>query len=132
METNNLTIDQLRERIYKGEAKDPLVYLEAVMVGQDPTELSAIYDLVVELDEFSDGEPSRSDWAEVLEMVTAKYKYRTTPASASLSAAKSLAEYLHPKRKQIDISETGGMVSATAPLTTEEILLFKETFNDEF
>lgn len=129
-----LSIEDLRDFINKGEAKDPLVFLEAVMNGQDPRRLSSIYELICEIDNFTNGELSKSDWSEIVDHVTSRYKYHTVPLSDSLVASKTLAEYLHAKRKQVEING-GGSTSTSVqdnPLTEEEIELFKEKFNDDF
>ena len=133
MSKRPITVEELRSLIHSGEAKDPLVFLEAVMNGQDPRRLSDIYKLVLEVQDFSDGEPSSADWAEIVDMVISRYKYYTVSMGESTNAAKTLAEYLHAKRKNVEMS--GGASSGSVdnnPLTEEEILLFKETFNDEF
>jgi len=134
MQNQPLTIDQLRGLISKGEAKDPLIFLEAIMNGQDPRRLSSIYELICEVDSFNDGDICRSDWVEIVDHVIARFKYHPVSIGDSTAAAKTLAEYLHPKRKHIEL---GGNVSNEAdpnanPLTEEEIDLFKEKFNDEF
>lgn len=129
-----LTVKDLRELIHEGEAKDPLVFLEAVMNGQDPRRLSSIYELIVEIDSFSDGDISKSDWYEVVDLVMNNFKYHTVTLSESIAASKTLAEYLHAKRKQVELN--GGSSGTTSahddPLTEEEIELFKEKFNDDF
>lgn len=133
MSKRPITVEELRSLIHTGEAKDPLVFLESVMNGQDPRRLSDIYKLVLEIQDFSDGNPSPEDWAEIVDLVISNYKYYTVSMGESTNAAKTLAEYLHAKRKNVEISGGGssGSVSAT-PLTEEEIELFKEKFNDEF
>ena len=128
-----LTIEELREMILKGEAKDPLVFLESVMNGQDPRKLSSIYELIMEIDEFSDGEISKNDWNEILDLVRSTYKYHTVSLADSLNASKTLAEYLYAKRKQVDVNNTQiSNDNSNAPLSAEEIELFKEKFNEWF
>jgi hypothetical protein len=134
MQPKQLSIEDLRGLINKGEAKDPLIFLESVMNGHDPRELSSVYELVCEIDSFTDGELSKSDWSEIVNHVTSRYKYHTVPLSDSITASKTLAEYLHAKRKQVEINggEGGTVDPAKQPLTAEEIELFKEKFNDDF
>jgi len=129
-----ITIEDLRALIHKGEVKDPLVFLESIMSGQDPRRLSSIYELIMEIDSFTNGELSKEDWAEIVDHVNTRFKYHTVSMSESINAAKTIAEYLHPKRKQIDIggNNTGATDPSQQPLTAEEIELFKEKFNDEF
>lgn len=132
MSSNPITVEQLRDLINKGEAADPLVFLESVMNGQDPRKLSDIYKLVLEIQDFSDGKPSDEDWAEIVDIVISRYKYYTVSMTESSNAAKTLAEYLHAKRKNVEVSgSTGNSVNGN-PLTEEEIITFKEVFNDEF
>lgn len=129
-----LTVEDLRDLINKGQAKDPLIFLESVMNGKDPRNMSRLYKLVAEISDFSDGEIHPSDWAEVVDLVLADHKYRPVGIGESITAAKTMAEYMYPKRKQIDTnggSGANGSVS-NSPLTEEEIELFKERFNDEF
>lgn len=133
MSNRPVTVEELRSLINKGEAKDPLIFLEAVMNGQDPRRLSDIYKLVLEVQDFTDGNPSSEDWAEIVDIVIQRYKYYTVSLGESTNAAKTLSEYLHPKRKNVEIS--GGASSGSVnndPLTEEEIELFKEKFNDDF
>jgi hypothetical protein len=134
MQHKPLSIQDLRELIHEGEAKDPLVFLEAVMNGQDPRRLSSIYELVMEIDSFSDGDISKGDWYEIVDLVMNNFKYHTVTLSESITASKTLAEYLHAKRKQVEVNggNSGSASAADNPLTDEEIELFKEKFNDDF
>ena len=134
MPTTPLTVDELRKLIRQGEAADPLVFLEAVMNGQDPRKASELCELVSEIDGFSEGDIARHDWAEVVNFVTSNLQYQPVTLAESMTAGKTLAEYLHPKRKQVDISGTGAGagVNAQSPLTAEEVELFREKFNEQF
>lgn len=129
-----LTIEELRGLIKKGEAKDPLIFLESVMNGQDPREYSTLYDLVMEIDEFSNGELTKEDWNEVVDHIMTRFKYKTVSLGDSINASKTLAEYLHPKRKQVELTGSGSTTGSVqdSPLTEEEIHLFREKFNDEY
>jgi len=133
MSQTPLNIDQLRELIHKGEAKDPLVFLESVMGGQDPRKTSGIYKLIMEIDSFTGGDIAPTDWTEIVDYVLNHAKYHEVSLNESTQAAKTIAEYLHAKRKQIE--KLDGMSSGNAsstPLSEEEIELFKERFNDDF
>ena len=134
MPTTPLTVDELRKLIRQGEAADPLVFLEAVMNGQDPRKASELCELVSEIDGFSEGDIARHDWAEVVSFVTSNLQYQPVTLAESMTAGKTLAEYLHPKRKQVDISGlgAGAGVNAQSPLTAEEVELFREKFNEQF
>lgn len=117
----------------KGKVKDPLMFLESVMSGQDPRELSKVYEIVMEIDEFiGDGAPSREDWLEVVDVIANTYKFRTVSASESVGAAKTLAEYLHAKRKQVEMNNGANGTESVEDLTEDEIAMFKEKFNDDY
>lgn len=133
MSKTPLKIEELRDLIHRGEAKDPIVFLESVMNGQDPRAFSGVYNLIMEIDSFTNGDLEPSDWHELVDYAINHAKYQTVSLSESTNAAKTIAEYLHAKRKQIEKVDgsTGGDGSAE-PLTEEEIELFKEKFNDEF
>jgi len=134
MSNQPLTVEDLRGLINKGQAKDPLVFLESVMNGSDPRQISRLYKLVADIHDFSDGDPDPSDWAELIDIVLADYKYRPVGLGESITAAKTVAEYLYAKRKQIDTNggNNGGYDLADNPLTEEEVELFKEKFNEWF
>ncbi len=103
------------------------------MTGQDPRKVAGIFKLVMEIDSFTGGDLEPSDWNELVDYVTNHHQYKTVSLIESTSAAKTLAEYLHPKRKQVEkIDATLGSNVASNPLSEEEIELFKEKFNDEF
>lgn len=133
MSQTPLKIEQLRELINKGEAKDPLIFLEAIMNGQDPRGFSGIYKLIMELDDFTNGNLEQSDWNELVDYALNHAKYQPVNLNDSANAAKTLAEYLHPKRKQVEkIDPNTTADGSSTPLTEEEIELFKEKFNEEF
>lgn len=130
----HITIEQLRDLIHQGEATDPLVFLESIMMGKDPRDISRIYSLIIDIHEFSGGEPTKEDWLEVVDYVEKHQKYKEVSMSESRSAAVTLSEYIHAKRKTIDINDPSSLrnTNKIETLTEEEIELFKEKFNDEF
>lgn len=129
----SFNIEEFKTLIHEGKAKDPLIFLEAIMGGQDLRNLSGIYELVMDIDSFSNGAIEISEWNEVLDLVSSRYKYQTIPLSESIAAAKTISEYIHPKRKQIETSTIDNTTSPNNdPLTENEIKLFREKFNDEF
>ncbi len=134
MSNKPLKLEELRDLIHTGEAKDPLVVLEAIMNGQDPRSFSGIYELIIEVDSFNDGDVHASDWQDIVDYALNHSKYKPVTLSESSSAAKTIAEYLHAKRKSLEMSGGSSGINNinNDPLTEEEIDLFKETFNDEF
>lgn len=129
--SETLSIEQLRDLIHKGEAKDPLVFLESVMNGQDPRKQSDLYTLAIDIDEFSDGVPDADDWALIYDMIRMHFKYQSVSLSESTSAAKTISEYLHAKRKQIETKESGAMAEVQ-PLKKAEIKAFLKIYEGEF
>ena len=133
MSKSSLSIQEMRQLINSGKANDPLVFLEAVISGNDPRKYSELYTLVTEIDELSNGEVARSEWAEVVDYVITYFKYNRVTLSESSAAAKTLAEYMHPKRKQVESITTDNSAEAhMVPLTEDEIAIFREKFNEEF
>jgi|GEM_PF-5556933 len=127
------TVEQIRELIHSGEIVDPLVFLESIMQGQDVRRASSLQKLILKIDAATDGYISKDDWEDIIDEATFGSNYGNVELSASLLAGKTLAEYLHPKRKQIELGDIGAAGAAdNEPLTELEILLFKEKFNDEF
>ena len=126
-----LTIEQLRDLIHKGDASDPLVFLESVMNGQDPRRYSELYTLAIDIEEFSDGEPSPDDWAVMFDKIRMFCKYQHVSLSESTSAAKNIAEYLHAKRKQVE-KKVSGESAPLVPLKTAEIKAFLKIYEGEF
>lgn len=127
-----ISIDELRDRIHKGEIHDPLVFLESVMSGKDLRNLSEIYELVNKIDDLNANEITPADWNAVVELVNSKYKFDPLSLDKSLTAAKTLSEYIYPKRKQVDINDNNTKSVSNTPLTKEEIKLFKRKFNENF
>jgi hypothetical protein len=133
MTISKLSIKELRERINNGEIQDPLVFLESIMSGQDPRKFSKIYSMIMEIEDFTGGDIGVEDWNSLVDYAIGNCKYAEVSISESTSASKTLAEYIHPKRKQIEqIIMEGNTNPSNHPLTVDEIELFKERFNDEF
>lgn len=112
---------------------DSLKFLESVMAGNDPRELSEIYKLMEAIEDFCGEKIGKKEWQEVKELVEARYKFETVQLSQSILAGKTLAEYQYAKKKAIDInsmvniSETHGL-----SLTESEIDIFEKKFNNRF
>lgn len=126
-------LNKLHADIEAGRAFDPLIFLQAIMTGKDPRHISHIYTLITDIDDFCDGVPDREDWEEIVAAVKSEYKFSPVSLSESIGASKSMAEYLHPKRRQTDLAVSDSTTSIqNSPLTEEEIALFKEKFNADF
>ena len=133
MQNRKLKIEELRELINKGEASDPLVFLESVASGSDPRSTSQLYEFINEINEFNDGAPPDQDeWEEILNYIHIYHRYQTVSLNESITAAKTMAEYVHAKKKQIDTNINVESKKLNLELSEEEIELFKEKFNAEF
>ena len=132
MASKKLTVVEMRRQIKEGEAKDPLAFLDAIMNGQDPRESSEILQLVQDITEFNDGDIPREEWQELLIMLNYGGIFKQVNLDSSFAAAKTLAEYLYPKRKQIDTGDSSTALASDNPLTESEIDIFKARFNEEY
>lgn len=130
--SKSLNIEEFRELIHKGEASDPLVFLESVMNGQDPRRYSEVYQLALDIDDFSGGCPDPDEWAEMFDKIRMLCKYKPVSISESTAAAKTIAEYLHAKRKQVETKTTTGEQGQPVKLTDDEIRAFLKIYEDEF
>lgn len=128
----SLTIEQFRGLIHEGKASDPLIFLESVMNGQDPRHHSDVYKLALDIDEFSEGAPSPGDWDELFDLIRRECKYYPVSLSESASAAKTMAEYLHAKRKSIEHNDGSNSLAQVEPLTDDEIRSFLKIYEEEF
>ena len=129
--SKHLSIDEFRDMINRGETSDPLVFLDSLMNGQDPRGLSKVYELALNIEEFSDGEPSDFEWEELFSEIKKACKYSIVSLSESSAAAKTVAEYVHAKRKSIENID-GNAIAPVSTLTKAEIRAFLKAFNDEF
>ena len=127
-----IDVEQYKELISKGKLVDPLIFLESLVNGTDLRNTSQVYDLVIEIDEMTDGEPTPDDWEEVVNMVRWNYKQEKVKIAVSQRAAEKLAEYIHPKVKPDEANNGTGVATRLEPLTEDDIDIFKEKFNEEF
>jgi hypothetical protein len=108
------------------------------MNGRDPRKLSKLSELIIEIDEFTEGDISKEDWDEIIKLALSQYKYKDVSINDSRLAANTLAEYLYPKRKNTEKSSNDhvrhgdGVGEGSLDLSEEEITLFKEKFNEEY
>lgn len=130
--SKSLNIEEFRELIHNGEASDPLIFLESVMNGQDPRLYSEVYQLAIDIDDFSGGCPSPEDWAEIFDQIRVSCKYMPVSLSESTTAAKTIAEYLHAKRKQIETKNSDGEHGQPSKLTKAEIRAVLKIYEGEF
>jgi hypothetical protein len=125
----------LRIAIESKNLDDPLVFLNSIMQGHDPRALSQTYQKVLELEQvqnFEEHDPVDL-CQELIELIKQDLKFEPVGVRDSINAGKILSEYVHAKRKSVEITEgTSQTNTALVPLSEAEIQEFKEIFNDEF
>lgn len=111
---------------------DPLGFLRAVMSGHDPRKQSDIYNTAQAIDADNLGDPPTVEqWEDLLGIISRDHRYRPVTMEQSQKAAMTLAEYEHAKRKSVEIS-TDGTTVEVPEMTTDELELFEEWFNEQF
>lgn len=124
-----LKIEQYRRAVSAGQLKDPLIFLDGLMNGDDLTEKSRLYEYVSNLEDLPNGD----EWDDILRLIRAHLQFDAVKISDRLRAAERLAEYVHPKikteEKSTTVENTGGSFE---PLSEEEITLFREKFNEYY
>ena len=91
-----------------------------------------MYQLALDIDDFSGGCPDKDEWAEVFDKIRTLCRYKTVSLSESTTAAKTIAEYLHAKRKQVETKTTTGEQGQPVELTDAEIEAFLNIYEGEF
>ena len=125
-----LTPDELREMIHNGLIADPLVFLASLVDGYDPRKISAVYNYIEKIED-ENGLPTQDQW-DMLKSLARKYgRFESVGIEVSLSSAKSIAEYTHAKKKEIK-NENVNADSSYTPLTKDEVIIFRETWDNEF
>jgi len=116
----------------ESSAAEPLKFLAALMNGTDPREFSSVYTMaqIIEDDNFGDP-PTEAQWEELLELIDKQCKHKPVDVGASLTAARTIAEYQHAKRKSIEVVSSSAEI-AIPELTENEFDLFEAWFDDQF
>lgn len=121
--------DQVKEVCEAHKLLDPIELLTGLTNGIDLRKTSLVYEWILGFEEEAGEDPPDDfEWAQLKELVKAEFRFRPVDISESLSAQKVLMEYLHSKKKSVDMSITS--TDATVkPLTPREVRLFKRKFN---
>lgn len=109
---------------------DPTRLLIGLTNGVDLRKQSAIYKWLIAFEEqFGENEaPDEIEFEQLKEIIKEEAKYAFVTLDQSLTAQKTLLEYMHPKKKSVDLTAN---VSSTAvtPLKASEIRRFKRKFD---
>lgn len=109
--------------------RDPVELLTGLTNGVDLRQHSAVYRWLQEWEQANEDEPpDQFDWAMLCELIKNEGRFVPVTTAESLTAQKTLLEYLHSKHKSIDVN-VGLNETAVTPLTREEIKLFERKFN---
>ena len=128
MSAPDLTLEDDSEQ----SGQEPLEFLAQVMAGIDPRQKSEILQLVDTIEEENFGDPpDEEQWESIKRLVKRLYVHQPVPLGVSASAARTIAEYRHAKRKSLEITEVGSRTTIT-DLTDAELDLFEAWFNDQY
>lgn len=111
---------------------DPIILLVGFANGRDLSKSSLLYQWILQHEEENGGEPpDEFEWLELVELIKDYARFLPIPNSQMLTAQRTLAEYMHNKKKSVEITDNTSIVESK-PLSTREIRRFKRTFNKEF
>lgn len=111
---------------------DPISFLTNIMSGKDPRRVSLVYLKIKALEEeYGEEPPDEWDWLELIDLIKREYQFSIVDIGKSQDAAKQLLEYMHPKRKSVDVTDTTKEVM-TSSLNPREIKLLRKEFDLEF
>lgn len=110
----------------------PVEFLTRIMGGTDPRRVSSVYLKIKELEsEYGTEPPDEYDWLDLVELIKQEYRGSIVEISKSQDAAKQLMEYMHPKRKAIEMTQVAQVVDSTK-LTRREIKNLRKAFDLDF
>lgn len=128
MTTDNIDLDLEIEG-----NNDPLVFLKAIMDGNDPRKSSQLYNMITGHYEDNFGEPPTvEEWEEIVEYVEENCKNENVSIALSRQAAQTLMEYKHAKKKHGTGSSDADSAAELPPLTEPELELFMDWFDVNF
>lgn len=108
---------------------DPTILLTALTNGVDLRKVSLVYKWIVEFeDEAGDEPPDELEFEQLKELIKNEARYLPVSLSDSLNAQKTLMEYMHSKKKSVDV-QTTSTGDSVQPLKPSEVRRFKRKFN---
>lgn len=110
----------------------PIEFLTQIMSGRDPRQVSTVYLRIKELEKQNgDTPPDDWEWAELVALIKSDYQFSIVEIAKSQDAAKQLMEYMHPKRKSIEQTNTI-KTADTSTLSKREIKNIRKAFDIEY
>lgn len=130
---NFLPLDEkLNETCNELGLLDPMILLVGLANGKDLTATSVLFEwMETHIGENGDKPPDEFDWFDLCQIIKEHMKFTIVDESTKLNAQKTIAEYLHSKKKSLELTDKTVQASIT-PLSTREIKRFKRVFNKEF
>lgn len=111
---------------------DPIGFLTQIMSGTDPRTVAQVYlKTMAMVEEYGDEPPDAWDWLELVEMIQESYRGSIVNIKQSQEAAKQLMEYMHPKRKAIEVTQEVKSVAAEK-LSRLELRRLKKAFDLDY
>lgn len=109
---------------------DPVELLTGLSNGVDLRKNGLVYAWLLDFEEEEgDDLPSLEDWFELKSLIKIECRRLPVSMAESLAAQKALIEYMHSKRKAIDITTSIKGEGVVTPLTLKEIKKFNRKFN---
>lgn len=130
---NFLPLDEkLKETCDELGLLDPMILLVGLANGKDLTATSLLFKWMENhISENGDEPPDEFDWFELCEIIKQHMQYCIVDESTKLNAQKTIAEYLHSKKKSLELTDKTVQASIT-DLSTKEIKRFQRVFNKEY
>lgn len=111
---------------------DPMILLVALANGKDLTGESLLYKRILEHEEANGEEPPDQDeWIAMAEQIKELNRYIPVDDKVKMQAQKTIAEYMHSKKKSVEITNNTAEVKVTN-LKPSEIRRFARHFNKEY
>ena len=111
---------------------DPMILLVGLANGKDLTTTSLLYQWMENhIQANGDEPPDEFDWFELQELIKENMKFTIVDESTKLNAQKTIAEYLHNKKKSVEVTDKTQQASIT-DLTRREVRRFNRVFNKEY
>lgn len=128
---------EVTKRLDEMGVSEPHLFLCEIMAGHDPRgAIGKLYQLIEEASKSEDefGLPDPMFWVSIKELILEDPVLKCDPISLgkSADAAKELLEYMHPKKKRLEVTGDMEHLVKVVPLTKEEIDSFEKRFNDDF
>ena len=112
----------------------PLEFLTTIMAGKDPRRNSNIFNhhRLIQDHYGDDAPPTHSHyWEDLVYMIENEYEEAPVTLQESQAAAKQVAEYVHSKKRNIQVS-ADLTIQKVQPLTSKEIRLFQKKFDSRY